>query len=123
MKSEAIRTVCCRCGWLVRDGALGPGGAVSHGFCPSCAASWRAEAGLPALPAPVASEPRDRRAEDRDEAAAREAAWRAYQAGLSALYAWDPGAPTSPEEAYMRSLAVYRQELAANALRRMGIVR
>jgi hypothetical protein len=45
--SAPIRTVCCVCGALVRDGRILPGGLISHSFCGPCLDTWRAEAGLP----------------------------------------------------------------------------
>lgn len=31
-----MKTICCICKALVRDGPTGPNGEVSHGYCPRC---------------------------------------------------------------------------------------
>jgi len=53
--------------------------------------------------------PERRRAEDREELAARTKAWEEFQGHPGPLF-----------EVFQRALDVYRSELATNALRRMG---
>lgn len=44
-----IRTICCECGTVIREGRTAPDGGVSHGYCRQHLQEWRREGGLPPL--------------------------------------------------------------------------
>lgn len=43
----AVKTICCICGKVLREGTEHPSGGVSHGYCIPCAEEERRKAGLP----------------------------------------------------------------------------